>query len=174
MNIIDALIGEHGTIDALCDYLEDELPRATTRPFLMAAGRVFAAALQSHLALEDELVCASVEHVRQRLAVGCEMAHEEIDRALAQLDRARTGEEAKSVLLGVIGFARRHSAGQEQWLFPEARRELSDYTLERQGARWAARRGVHIPCGGTCVVAGTQAAALVHTPGLVPDVPSLA
>jgi|SRR5579864_202309 len=79
-------------------------------------------------------------------------SHEEIDAGLAQFGAAEDAVQARDHLLGTISLARRHSYGQEQWLFPMARRLLGETALQALGAEWCARRGIGtepVPGSGT-------------------------
>lgn len=144
MNIIDALIGEHGLLYALFDRVETEAPRLEDLDLLRAEADVLVAGLQAHLSLEDALLCArmTAHAKRQPPIVGCEISHEEIDAGLARFWAAEDTAQARGHLLGIVALARRHSGGQEQWLFPLARRLLGEATLQALGAEWSARRRI--------------------------------
>lgn len=149
MNIIDALIGEHGLLYAQFDRIEAEAPRLGSLSLLRAEADVLVASLQAHLNLEDALLCAGMtSHVkRQPPIVGCEISHEEIDAGLARFRAAEETTEAREHLLGIVALARRHSGGQERSLFPMARRLLGETTLHALGAEWSARRGIAAESG---------------------------
>ena len=61
MNILDALLGEHGVLYAEIDYLEGAHPEATTVAAVQASLALLAAGVQSHSRLEDELLFVSLE-----------------------------------------------------------------------------------------------------------------
>ncbi|MHB8731136.1 MAG: hemerythrin domain-containing protein [bacterium] len=144
MDIIDALLGEHGVLYAQFDYLEEAVPHLSVDA-LKAQTDVLAAGLQSHSGLEDELLFTSLEPILGAGSpelLGMRMMHEEIDRGLESC-RAATGDaEAQGNLLGVIGLARQHFLGEEQALFPVARARIPRAARDALGAEWAARRGV--------------------------------
>lgn len=144
MDIVQALMGEHGALYAQFDYLEEAVP-GLSRIALQAQTDVLAAALQSHAALEDELLFASLESILGAGSpelLGMRMMHEEIDRGLESC-RAATGDaEAQGDLLGVIGLARQHFLGEEQALFPLAQARIPQATRDALGAEWAVRRGL--------------------------------
>jgi hemerythrin-like domain-containing protein len=144
VNIIDALLGEHGMLYVQLDHIEQAVSTMESLDLVKIEANALAANLQSHLTLEDELLCARLESClkRQPPAVGCEISHEEIDRGFAQLWAAENLETARGHFLGIVGLARRHSFGQEQVLFPLARRMLNGEILDVLGGEWAKRRGV--------------------------------
>lgn len=144
MNILDALSGEHGLLYAQFDCIETGVAGRGSLDLLRAEADLLIASLKAHLSLEDELLCARMtSHVkRQPPIVGCEISHEEIDAGLAQFRAAADAAQARGYLLGIIALTRRHSGGQERWLFPMARRLLGEATLQALGAEWSARRGV--------------------------------
>jgi hypothetical protein len=144
MNIVDALTGEHGLLYAQFDRFEAEAPRLESLGALRAEADLLIASLQAHLSLEDTLLCSRMTaHVkRQPPIVGCEISHEEVDAGLARFRAAGDAAQAREHLLAVVALARRHSGGQERWLFPMARRLLGETTLRALGAEWSAWRGI--------------------------------
>jgi len=55
MDIVDALLGEHGALYVQFDHVEEAIPQLSLCA-LRAQTDVLAAALQSHSSLEDELL----------------------------------------------------------------------------------------------------------------------
>jgi len=144
MDIVQALLGEHGALYAQFDYLEEAIPRQSLSA-LQAQADVLAAALQSHARLEDELLFASLEPILGAGSpelLGMRMMHEDIDRGLESCRAATDDAGAQGDLLGVIGLARQHFLGEEQVLFPLAQARIPHATRDALGAEWAARRGV--------------------------------
>jgi hemerythrin-like domain-containing protein len=151
MDIVDALLGEHGALHAQFDHLEGAVQDAALSA-VKAQAELLAAALQSHSTLEDELLFAPLEPflgAGSPELLGMRMMHEEIDRGLeACRDAAETGP-AQRELLGVIGLARQHFLGEEQTLFPLAQQRLPRQIRARLGAQWAVRRGINgVPAEG--------------------------
>ncbi len=145
MNIIDGLLGEHGAMYPQFDFLEQTLPEVSSTGEIKAQAELLGAILQSHSAVEDDLLFAALElplGAESPALVGMRMMHEDIDRGLEELRRAEDVAGARDALLGVIGLARQHFLGEEESLFPTARRVLDRDTLDRLGALWAGRRGV--------------------------------
>lgn len=144
MDIIEALLGEHGALSAQFDYLEAAAPQLPLSA-LKAQADLLAAALQSHARLEDELLFTALEPALgagSPALLGMRLMHEEIDRGLEACRAAVDETEAQGDLLGVLGLARQHFLGEEQTLFPIARERISRETREALGAEWAARRSV--------------------------------
>jgi hypothetical protein len=61
MNLIDGLLGEHGILYAEIDALQAALPGMQSVGDIQAGLAFFAAGVQSHSSLEDELLFASLE-----------------------------------------------------------------------------------------------------------------
>jgi hemerythrin-like domain-containing protein len=145
MNIIDVLLGEHGALYPQFDFLEQTLSEVGTVGEIKAQAALLAAAMQSHSTVEDDLLFAALESplgAESPALVGMRMMHEDLDRGFEELRGAKDVVVARDGLLGVIGLARQHFLGEEEFLFPTARRALDRETLDRLGAMWAERRGV--------------------------------
>jgi hemerythrin-like domain-containing protein len=145
MDIVQALLGEHGVLYAQFEYLEETAP-GLSLGVLKAQAEMLAAALQSHSSIEDELLFAALEPVLGAGSpelVGMRMMHEEIDRGLETCRGAGDERDAQGELLGVVGLARQHFLGEEQAIFPLAHSRLTTASREALGAQWAARRGVN-------------------------------
>jgi iron-sulfur cluster repair protein YtfE (RIC family) len=141
MRLTDALLGEHAVIYPLLDQLE----RApiTSAGEARAQAALLAAGLGSHARIEDELLFARLE-----AKIGAEtgplavmrMEHDEIEGALANLERVQGTDEARRLATYLVGVARQHFAKEEQVLFPLAEEVLGREELERLGLEWATRR----------------------------------
>jgi hemerythrin-like domain-containing protein len=145
VNIVDTLLGEHAVMYAHFDFLEQTLPGLGDLAEIRVLGTVLAAVVQSHSTVEDDLLFAALEEPLGAVSpalVGMRMMHEDIDRGFAEFEQAEDATAAREALLGVIGLARQHFLGEEESLFPTARRVLDGETLGRLGAAWAARRSV--------------------------------
>jgi hemerythrin-like domain-containing protein len=144
MDIVDALLGEHGALYAQFDHVEETAPQLSLSA-LRAQTDVLAAALQSHSSLEDELLFTALEPllgVGSPELLGMRMMHEDIDRGIEAFRAATEIERAQGAVLGVVGLARQHFLGEEQTLFPTARERIPQETRDALGAEWVARRGV--------------------------------
>lgn len=145
MTITDALLGEHGVFYAQFRHLEEELPQAASAETIRARARLLAAALESHAALEDQLLFDRMEGVMPSdqgpLAVMRE-EHRHIENLLLDLKAVAGLTQAVELLNRVIEVARNHFAKEEAVLFPLAGRALEPAILQDLGREWARRRGV--------------------------------
>lgn len=144
MDIVDALLGEHGALYAQFDHVEEVVPQLSLSA-LRAQTDVLAAALQSHSSLEDGLLFTALEPILGAGSpelLGMRMMHEDIDRGIEAFRATTDIEQAQGALLGVVGLARQHFLGEEQTLFPTARERITQETRDALGAEWVARRGV--------------------------------
>lgn len=144
MDIVDVLLGEHGALGAQFRYLETAIPEHSLEA-LKAEVEFLAAALQSHSTLEDELLFTALEPllgVGSPELLGMRMMHGDIDRELEACRTATDATEAGEQLLGVVELARQHFLGEEETLFPKARRAIPQETRAALGAAWASRRSV--------------------------------
>jgi hemerythrin-like domain-containing protein len=144
MDIVETLLGEHGALYAQFDHLEEAIPQLSLDA-LKAEVEVLAAALQSHSALEDELLFTALEPILGAGSpelLGMRMMHEDIDRQIEACRAAAEVTQAQGHLLGVVELSRQHFLGEEQTLFPTARQKIPQEARGALGATWAARRGV--------------------------------
>lgn len=151
MDIVDALVGEHGVLGAECGYLEGILPEVSSLAGVRAQAELLASALRSHAQVEDELLFIALEPYLEPsspVLLGMRMMHEDIERGLARATQARDLAEAQDALIGVLDLTRQHFMGEEQVVFPLARGTLPPATREHLGSQWAERRGIFHPAIG--------------------------
>ncbi|HLF57123.1 MAG TPA: hemerythrin domain-containing protein [Thermoanaerobaculia bacterium] len=149
MNLLFALLGEHGPLHRQLEVLRLTAPRYSDSE-LRAATFALAEAIESHAALEDELLFAPlaasgamppgpVEAMRAE--------HRQIETLLGQL-LAPAGEpgrpDPQRTALRLVETVRHHFAHEENVLFPLAAGTLEPARLEALGALWAERRGVDL------------------------------
>ncbi len=147
MDIIDALLGEHGALYAALDGVERISGAATSLAEVRAQASLLGAAVQGHSQLEDELLFTVLES-RVASAEGViksmRRMHADIDDALARLRVLQDVGPARDLLLSVVAMAREHFSAEEEFCFPLADQALAPDVLDRLGAAWAERRGVTI------------------------------
>jgi|Deesub1362A_J573_1020465.scaffolds.fasta_scaffold04198_2 iron-sulfur cluster repair protein YtfE (RIC family) len=152
MNILKALLGEHGVFYAQFAHLEQSLPQAQEAGVVKAQGALLAAGLASHAALENEVLFAMLEARQGKMGpvTVMRMEHQEIEALLQGVQEAEGLERARDGLLEALRLAREHFAKEEQVLFPMAANMLSPSELREAGDRWAERRkvGVRLSRGG--------------------------
>lgn len=149
MNVLDALVGEHGTLRHQLEAYRLVAPRYAGTE-LAAATFVLAEAIENHAALEDELLLepllgsgsvprGSIEKIRAE--------HQMIERLLTRLlepPPPGPDQSLQGTVQRLVETVRHHFGHEENTLFPLARRVLPLSHLEELGARWAAARGVSI------------------------------
>ncbi len=146
MKLTDALLGEHGAIYALFDWVELELPHLETLTDVRRIAGVVAAVLVSHARIENEMLFPALEtHLGTAgpLAV-MRQEHDEIDDALREAVSAETPDVARERVEHALQVARDHFAKEEQVLFGMAQQALSEQELARLGLRWANARRVAV------------------------------
>jgi len=144
MDLIQALLGEHGVFYAQFDHLAKSTTGAASLSEIQAQAMV-AEALLGHAHLEDDLLFDALEAHLGRgagpLAV-MRMEHIEIERAFERLGQVDDLAEAHAIVDDVLETVRGHFAKEEQVLFPMARQFLGSQRLGEMGARWADQRKV--------------------------------
>lgn len=144
MNLIDALLGEHGVFYALFTRLEESLSSTETMAEVRSATAVLTAGLLSHAKIENEVLFPALEtHIGPEgpLAV-MRREHEELDGTLQEVAGMERRDEAVTKVLHALQVARDHFAKEEQVLFPLARRTLGNALLADLGERWTQMRRV--------------------------------
>lgn len=151
MNIIDALLIEHGTFYLHFEHLEQTAPAIERLGELRAKVSMLAAVLPTHARLEDELLFTALEPHLGTMGgplFVMRMEHDQLEGLLGQLPQLEDLDQAKDMLAEAITVARQHFGKEEQILFAIARQSLDADTLNRLGEEFAARRGVASSQGG--------------------------
>lgn len=149
MNLVDALVGEHGTLVALFDRIEQELRDAQPVGEVREQAALLAAALVSHAHLEDELLFARMAEAGAAadLLQTMEDEHTAIAAHLVRAQGTKAAPEAADELRSAVVMARAHFALEERMVFPMASALLGVAVLSELGAAWAERRGVFVDEG---------------------------
>lgn len=148
MNLIDALLAEHGLIYVLFDQIEEiaGADGGSASPSGDAAAAMVSRAVIVHAELEDELLFTALE-ARMGPAGPLAVMRSEHDEIHRRLEGGADGEAAAGALqrvLNMIPLAREHFAKEEQVLFQMARQALSADELDQLSVRWASERKVAI------------------------------
>ena len=150
MNIVFALLGEHGILKHEIAALRRDAP-GLTGVELRAAARAFAAAAESHAHLEDELLFGPLEssgRMPRGPVPAMRAEHDEIEKLLARLLDPAAGDREVEVLrrtlTRLLSVLEDHFAHEENVLFVLASRILDPSALERLGDGWAERRAVRV------------------------------
>jgi iron-sulfur cluster repair protein YtfE (RIC family) len=149
VNLIDALLAEHGVFYVLFDQLEESASKAETAAEVRNAVGMLTTALMSHAHIENELLFSALE---ERLGPAGPLAvmraeHDELDRTLQEAAKAEQLSEIVNKVLHALQLARVHFSKEEQVLFQMARQILGDDALVGLGRRWADVRRVAIAQG---------------------------
>ncbi len=147
MQILEALLGEHGTFYAQLQHLEQVIPMATALTQIQNPVALLTAALATHARIEDELLFTALEPylgVQVGPLAVMRMEHDQIDNILTRVAEVGDLAQARSLVLQVTQIARDHFAKEEQVLFPMAKRALDGNTLTQLGREWAEQRNVTV------------------------------
>ena len=143
MLITDTLLGEHAIFHLLLGHIEQSLHALDSISGLKDRIAAFAFVLESHAALEDELLFAALEpHLSAQggpLAI-MRMEHAQITELLGQIESTVSLEEGRARVAQMIQVTRGHFQKEEQILFRMARQFLSEDELSTLGAKWAQKR----------------------------------
>ncbi len=146
VELIDALLGEHGAFNALFDTIENLAEAGGQLAQIESATVALAAALDSHATLEEEVLFPTlIPHLaNDKLIAEMHAEHDEIRAGLERIEDARNIREAVDAVHQTLAVARRHFRKEEEVLYPLARQSLSHEEQSRLANAWAAARYVHI------------------------------
>ena len=142
MKLIDALLGEHGAFHSLLDSIEQMASTSGDIAQIDTATAVLATEVNTHAALEEELLFPALESHPKTKKLLAEMVaeHEEIQSGLERIENARDISEAVEEIQKTMATARRHFHREETVLYVLAQEVLSDETQTQLGEAWAAAR----------------------------------
>ena len=142
MKITEILLAEHAVLHNLFDHLEHAVPRLRTLAEVKAGAATLKSLMAAHSRTEDELIIAPLEHCIEQIGQSETFhdEHEEIDRELLAVQKARTLKQGKELLLAAVAASRRHCDKEERILFPMAEQVLKAKTLSALGDEWGKRR----------------------------------
>jgi hemerythrin-like domain-containing protein len=135
MDIIEALIAEHRTIEGILSGLENEIPGITSVEAARNITNVLMPVLARHGNIEREIAYKAFDHA---LAEKGELyrfnqEHEDLDANAKKINAATTAGDARERLKIFIQEARDHFRYEEQNLFPRIRKVLPASALEKLG-----------------------------------------
>jgi hemerythrin-like domain-containing protein len=147
MNILHALLGEHGPIRHQLDVLRLQAPQLDDH-LLRAAVFGLAEAIESHARIEDELLFDPLA-TSGRMPTGPVEAmrseHREIESLFGQVLAPATPTESPDLqrtVARLIELVRHHFDHEEHVLFPFAAAALDETRLDELGRTWGERRSV--------------------------------
>ncbi|MBL6764332.1 MAG: hemerythrin domain-containing protein [Verrucomicrobiae bacterium] len=142
MKITDALQAEHFVFHNLFDYIERNVPSSQNLVEIKALARLLESVHEAHSRVEDELIIEPLMHCLDNIAQAenFEAEHKEIDESLNGVDKAKTIEEARLLLLRTVHWCRKHFDREERIIFPLAEQWLKDRNLTDLGEAWKKQR----------------------------------
>lgn len=146
MKLTDALLGEHAVFYGLFDRIEEMASTEGLAVPIQSAMLILNSLVMSHAAIEEELLFPALV---AKLGPGGEIEemrseHDELERALEQIEDTEQFNEAAELTLRALSLARAHFKKEEEELFHIALRTLDEEELTRLGAYWAASRNVTV------------------------------
>ena len=146
MNLIDALLGEHGAFSVLFDTIEKVAKTDGELAQIESATTILTAELLSHATFEEKSLFPALD---PHLADGNIIAdlyaeHQAIRDGLEQIQDALDLRGAVDATQQTLLIARKHFRKEEEILYVTARRVLDDDAQSRLAETWAAARSVNI------------------------------
>ena len=144
MDLLDALLGEHGLFYAMFEHMEQERPSSLET--LKAHARILDAALLSHAHLEESLLYPALEELIGPMGPLTVMRHEHeaIESELRRISSLGDADQARAALIRLLSVTRDHFGKEEEILFPMARQHVPQETLRQLGQQWSLRRQVGV------------------------------
>ena len=142
MKITDILRAEHTVFHHLFDHIESTVPQLKSLAEVKSLATLIDKVMSPHSHTEDELFIEPLEHCFEQIGQNetFHAEHRRIEEKLAQVQKARTFEVAKAILLAAIAASREHFDKEERIVFPMAERVLKAKTLSELGAEWLRKR----------------------------------
>lgn len=146
MKLTNALLGEHGAINALFARSEQLLESTTSLDAARSVVECLAAVVASHAKLEDDLLFPTLEpHLPHQGPLGVmRREHEQIEMALDDALNAADVPAVREAVHEVIELCRSHFAKEENVLFPMAEQFVPATILNEICQGWANRREVAV------------------------------
>ena len=142
MKITEALFAEHLVFHNMFDHLERTAPKLKTLAEFKSLAALLESALEAHSKTEDELFIGPLEHCFEQIG-HCQnfhKEHQEIDRHLKLVQKAKQLKAARQWLLAAIASSRKHFDKEERIIFPLAERVLNAKTLTSLAQSWREQR----------------------------------
>ena len=142
MKITEALLAEHVVFHNLFDYAESIVPKLKTLAEVCALSSLLRTMLNRHTNVEDHLLIAPLEAAFSQMGQSDNFheEHEEIEKQLQLIVKARRINEGKKRLIAAVTLCRKHFDKEERLVFPLAEKQLSAQSLLLLGKRWEEQR----------------------------------
>jgi hemerythrin-like domain-containing protein len=142
MKITEALFAEHLVFQHLFDHVEAAIPHLKTVAEIKSLAALMESMLKNHSDTEDALFIGPLEHCFEQIGQRetFHQEHQEIDRNLELVRKARRLKPARDLLLAAVAYSRKHFDKEERIVFPMAERVLKAETLKALGQSWMDQR----------------------------------
>ena len=142
MKITEILMAEHAVFHNLFDHIESTVPRLETLGEVKSLAVLVDRVMAPHSKTEDDLFIEPLEHCFEQIGQNetFHAEHRRIEEMLASVQKARTLEDAKQILLAAMSASRDHFDREERIVFPMAERVLKAKTLSELGKTWLQKR----------------------------------
>src|SRR5882724_7945515 len=142
MKITEILLAEHAVFHNLFDHVEATAPRLKTMAEIRTVATLMDCLHCAHSKTEDDLFIAPLEHCFEQIGQRetFHQEHDDIDRMLLDLQKAKTLKAGRKLLLAAVAASRKHFDKEERLVFPMAERVLKAKTLSSLGDEWLKRR----------------------------------
>jgi len=147
MTITEALIAEHIVLIRVFNQIECALPSWTTLAGVRALAEMLEGLLRGHEDAEVEFAYRPLDHA---LAEDGRLErfyhdHRDLDAKLRGIRNAKTGVEARLMLMGAMAGAREHFQREEREVFPLLERRFRAEQLLELGQAWRCRYALPQP-----------------------------
>jgi len=147
MNIVDTLLGEHGSIYNSMDSLKKLLATDASFEACQAGLNLFCEVLEDHARVEEEILFPELEQFPQ-LKQGplhvMQVEHETLDEVIAFLRNQTDADKIRDICSEFFELVYSHFTKEEEALFPMSQELVSAERLEELGEKWASRRRVRV------------------------------
>jgi hypothetical protein len=143
MKITEALIAEHIVFGRVFNQVERVLPSWTTPAGVRALAEMLEGLLRGHEDAEVEFAYVPLDHALAEDG-GLQafyQDHRELDARFKAIRNAKTGLEARLMLMGAIAASREHFQREEKEVFPLLERRFPVEELLHLGQAWLNRCG---------------------------------
>jgi hemerythrin-like domain-containing protein len=142
MKITEALFAEHLVFQHLFDHIESKAPRLKSLAEVKLLAALMESMLKAHSDIEDDLFIGPLEHCFEQIGQRetFHREHQEIDRNLKLVQKARRLKPARQLMLAAVTYSRKHFDKEERIVFPLAQRVLKAETQRALGQRWMDQR----------------------------------
>jgi hemerythrin-like domain-containing protein len=142
MKITEILVAEHVVLHNLFDHLEQTAPRLKSLAEIKSLSATLEMLMRAHAKTEDDLLVEPLEHCLAQIGQSDTFheEHDQIERRMADVQKARRAKQARELLLKVVLRSREHFDKEERIVFPLAERVMKAETLSSLGNEWMKRR----------------------------------